>query len=199
MSQPYDDRKTSPCAIWSLVLGIPALGLGCLLGVPGLILGIIGATNTSKPGSLYKGKGLAITGIVLSSVGMVTGTIIGMLLISIPVGQNLISQAKQQVSISNVHQLHLTIAAYAADNNDQLPANLKVLLSDGYTDEQDIFIDPFHPMEPEGYELVPGAALDSSPPVPMIRSIKSANVNGKEVRTVGYTDGRVETEEVGAP
>lgn len=64
--------KTSVCAVWSLVLGIISitLCLNVLTAIPGLILGIIALIRTRKTPDFLKGKGLAIGGIVTSSVGL---------------------------------------------------------------------------------------------------------------------------------
>lgn len=61
-------------SVASLVLGILAVILGCipcfnlwawLLWIPGLVLGIIGCVKDAKAG---RGKGKAITGIVLNAL-----------------------------------------------------------------------------------------------------------------------------------
>lgn len=64
--------RTTVCSVWSLVLGILSIAL-CLTiftAIPGLILGIIALVRIGKTPDLLKGKGLAIGGIVTSSVGL---------------------------------------------------------------------------------------------------------------------------------
>ena len=71
MGVPYGslrDQPTNSPAIISLILGIGAmLCFGFLLGVPGLICGIIGLQKANRTGT---GKGLAIAGLILSSLGI---------------------------------------------------------------------------------------------------------------------------------
>jgi type II secretory pathway pseudopilin PulG len=60
-------------AIASLVLGIigiPTLGLLCVGGITGIILGIIALNKVKSNPAQYAGRGLAIAGIVLSALSM---------------------------------------------------------------------------------------------------------------------------------
>ena len=73
-------QKTSGKAIASLVLGIIAtclaVYLGILLGIVGLILGILGMKEVNRSNGAVTGKGLAIAGIILSSIGIVVQLVI---------------------------------------------------------------------------------------------------------------------------
>ena len=66
-------KKTLGLAIASLIFGclffIPFLGI--LFGVTALVLGIIALVSISKNKKTVKGQGLAITGIVLGSIGVI--------------------------------------------------------------------------------------------------------------------------------
>jgi hypothetical protein len=68
-------QRTSGKAIAALVLGIIAfciaIYLGIICGVIALILGILGMKEVDRNPTQVKGKGLAITGIVLGSIGIV--------------------------------------------------------------------------------------------------------------------------------
>ena len=64
----YPKTKTSGLAVASLVLGIAALVTLNLTAVPGLILGIFALDKIKKNPEALKGRGLAIAGIVVSSV-----------------------------------------------------------------------------------------------------------------------------------
>lgn len=68
-------RKTNACALTGLVLGIISLTLClCCYGFPfnvaGLIFSIIGLIQIKENPHLYDGQGLAITGLVLSSLSI---------------------------------------------------------------------------------------------------------------------------------
>ena len=58
------------------MLGIASfvLCLACTTGIPGLVLGIIGVNKISNSGGALKEKGIAITGLVLSAVGILWTT-----------------------------------------------------------------------------------------------------------------------------
>jgi hypothetical protein len=66
---PPEDERSQALAIWGMVLGL--LGLTGLLtfvcAIPGFIISIIALKKISKYPSKYKGKGMAITGLVVSS------------------------------------------------------------------------------------------------------------------------------------
>jgi uncharacterized membrane protein YhaH (DUF805 family) len=65
---PETQIRTSRLAAYSLVLGIASLVTLCLTAVPGLILGIVALDKIKKNPEALKGRGLAIAGIVVSSV-----------------------------------------------------------------------------------------------------------------------------------
>jgi len=77
-------ERTSGLAIASLVLGLSSFVLICLTGIPAIICGIVALTKTSRPDENTKGQGLAITGIVLGSLGVLLSLVVpimaGMLL-----------------------------------------------------------------------------------------------------------------------
>ena len=80
-------EKTSGLAIASLVLGLFSFVLVCLTGIPAIVCGIVALTQTSRPDEKTKGQGMAITGIVLGSLGVLFSLIVpilaGMLLPSL--------------------------------------------------------------------------------------------------------------------
>jgi hypothetical protein len=68
---PPPEPRTSGAAIASLVLGILAFCTFGLAAIPGVILGLVGLRSASLGRGAVKGRGLAIAGIVTSSVGLV--------------------------------------------------------------------------------------------------------------------------------
>lgn len=111
---------TSGLAIASLICGL--FGFLCLPAIAGLICGIIASREIRKSGGRRKGAGLAIAGIVLSSI------FICLSLISIPAAMLLpaLARAKSKAqtiaSMSNMKQLCLAAHLYASDHKDQFPS-----------------------------------------------------------------------------
>ena len=71
-------RQTNAFALWGMILGILALACCCkfLLGALGLAFSLIGLSQINERPDLYEGRGLAIAGIVLSSVGLFIGILL---------------------------------------------------------------------------------------------------------------------------
>jgi len=78
-STTYPTERASGRAIAALVLGIAAITIGCcfwlniLLGPAALIVGILENNAINKGESSIKGKGFAITGIVLGIIATLFG------------------------------------------------------------------------------------------------------------------------------
>ena len=71
----FQTRKTNSFAVTGLVMGLLSLTCGlCCYGIPfnvmGVIFSIIGLSQIHNNPGLYNGKGLAITGLVLSLLGI---------------------------------------------------------------------------------------------------------------------------------
>ena len=125
-SGPNKAPATSGKAIASLILGLLSIIGMCFTGIPGLILGIMGISDIGKSGGRVGGKGLAIAGIVLSSLGilwtLIAGILIGML---IPAVHQVRGAARRVQSMNNVRQQVLAMHNYQssylkfpkADNN----------------------------------------------------------------------------------
>jgi len=64
--------QQSKMAITSLVLGALSLLFSILTGIPAIVFGIIALVKIKKSGCLLKGKGFAVTGIILSVVLIIT-------------------------------------------------------------------------------------------------------------------------------
>lgn len=139
---------TSGLAIASLILGILGFLTGCiviggLFGVIGLILGIIALTQIGKPACPAKGKGLAITGMVLSclslAMAMVAPLMIGILLPALGSARHTARLMQTGTQLRGIHQ---ACQIWASQNNDSFPPDLGTLAAAGLlTPEQ--FISPF--------------------------------------------------------
>ena len=72
--QPSAKVETSREAIFSLILGVLGCGLSFITGIPGLILGLFSLSKIQEAklerSTLIKGRGLAITGVILSCLNI---------------------------------------------------------------------------------------------------------------------------------
>ena len=112
--------KTSPGAIWSLVLGI--LGLTCfgpLAGVPAIICGHVSLGNIRRSGGAVGGGGLAIAGLILGYVGIAVMVLLIPLYaaIAIPSFVKARDTARQNACVSNLRQIDSAKEQWAMANN----------------------------------------------------------------------------------
>ena len=111
-----DSTGTSGKAIASLILGLASFLLVCFTAIPGLILGIMGLSDIKRSNGRVGGKGLAIFGIVLSSMGMVwtiVAILVGLMLPAIQVTRQ---AAREVTSVNNVRQMVLSMHNYESKN-----------------------------------------------------------------------------------
>jgi competence protein ComGC len=123
--------RTSPIAIWSLVLGI--LGLTCfsfLTGIPAVICGHMAQAKIKRSGGLLDGSGLALAGLITGYISIVMGLLVIPLLLSIAIPNFVKARevAKQNACISNLRQLDGAIQMWALENKKL--ADSKVTLQD---------------------------------------------------------------------
>ena len=187
-SGPAKAPGTSGKAIASLVLGLLSIVGMCLTGIPGLILGIMGLNDVGKSAGRLGGKGLAIAGIVLSTIGIfwtVGLVLIGMLL---PAVQQVRTAARTVTSQNNVRQQVLAMLNYESSNrnfplqdNNGLSWRVHIL---PYIGENDLF-DQFNLAEP--WDSPNNIAL--LPLMPLVYDCPSVSVQpGFTVYQVPYTD-----------
>jgi len=122
-------KKTLGLAITSLVFGclfiIPILGI--LFSLPALILGIVSLVIISKNKETIKGKGLAITGIVLGSIGIIIIPIIGLIAaIAFPAFVRSSEKAHMASAKAALRTISNAYEYYYVDNNEY-PASISVL------------------------------------------------------------------------
>lgn len=144
-TERYDHpSKTSGLAIAALVLGIFGLLtgvfiIGLLVAVVGLILGIIALTQIGKPGQAGKGRGLAITGIVLSSLTLVLIPIalllIGIFMPAMGAARTTARQMASNTQARGIQQamvIHAQSAAPNADGDRPMTSDVGELLLGNY-------------------------------------------------------------------
>ena len=125
LNQPYKSPKnkhpgeitsgTSGKAIASLVLGFLSIVGMCLTGIPGLILGIMGLSDVNRSAGRVGGKGVAIFGIVLSSLGIVWTVIVLLIAMLLPAVQQVRVAARRATSTNNMRQQSLGMLNYESN------------------------------------------------------------------------------------
>jgi hypothetical protein len=120
VAQPLPSAKTSGFAIASLVLGICGIFTCGMAAIVGLILGIVGLCAINKRAEQLKGKGLAITGIVLSAISIVLTPAILMALL-MPALVRARTQGMKMVSMTYAKQICLAMALYCDENDGRFP------------------------------------------------------------------------------
>jgi len=146
-SKPSVAVKTSGLAIASLILGIFGFFTCGLTGIVGLILGIIGLIIISKSAGQLKGTGLAVAGIVVSIVSLITLFIALLMVILMPPLARARHQARSAVTMNHAKQLCLAMIMYCDDNDGRFPPadNWPDVLAPYLGHEQKILCSPFNP------------------------------------------------------
>jgi len=120
---PAQDAKTSGLAIASLVLAILSPFTCLLTGLPAIILGIVALVKIEKSAGRLKGKGLAISGIVVPGVAFpVIALLMGILM---PALARVRQIAFRMVCAENMSGFGKAMLIYANDNDDKLPTPSK--------------------------------------------------------------------------
>lgn len=112
-------QKTHGLAIASLVLGCLFLFpfLGVLFSLLAVIFGIIALVAISKNGVIYKGRGLAIGGLVLGSIGVILIPIVALFMaIAIPNFLRARAMANESQAQATMHSIAAAAMSYTAAN-----------------------------------------------------------------------------------
>lgn len=129
VTPPLPVPRTSPLAIWSLVLSL--LGLFCLLcfgSIPGVILGHMALNRIRASGGTLAGKGIATAGLILGYLGIAMTVVVvllgGLLLPALSMARE---KARQTSSVNHLSQIGMALALYEADHDETPPPNFKSL------------------------------------------------------------------------
>src|SRR5207248_2298798 len=118
--------RTSAAAVASLLLGLAALGLLSLVGlplllgvagVPALLLGLHAVRTINASDGRLRGRGLALAGMTLGTVGM-TVTAAGVLLM---IFFHLRASAHRAECSNHLRQIGLALNSYADQHDDTFP------------------------------------------------------------------------------
>jgi predicted Zn finger-like uncharacterized protein len=122
-------RQTNGFAIASLICGI----LGCtgIGGILAIVFGILGIQKTKDP--RYGGKGMAIAGIIIGSLGLVAPCMISILLPSLNRARETANRVK---CASNMRSIGQAMIIYATSNRGYLPPDLAMVVPVGVKMDQ---------------------------------------------------------------
>ena len=139
--------RLSRLAVASFIMGLVCLTciFWPLLGLPAIICGIIALVKISGSGGQLKGKGYAITGIVIPAVMTVFIPVIGMIAaIMFPAITQARDAAFKAVCLNNQRQLAVALQTYAVDSSGKLPAEnwIDVLKEKGILQDETVLTCP---------------------------------------------------------
>lgn len=120
---PIAAVKTSPLAIWSLVLGILGLVLlvvcvGPLFAIPGVICGHLAYSRIKRSGGVLTGEGIALAGIITGYVSIALALVWIPLMIAIAVPNFVKARqtAQTHACINNLQQIESAKQQWVLEN-----------------------------------------------------------------------------------
>ena len=135
-------RKTSGTAIASLVCGLAGFVTCGLAGLVGLVLGIVSLGQIGKRPAELEGRGMAIAGIVVSSVSLFTVVVVSLMAAMLmPALSRARDEARKAVGMSYVFNIGLAVLMYENEHGET-PPTLEALLEGGYLADPSVLIHP---------------------------------------------------------
>lgn len=189
--------RTSAAAIASVILGALSLFCFCLTGLPGLICGFVGLSNIDKSGGKLKGKGLAITGIILSVLLPMACVAISYVQFGATWKSN---PALREIFSAGKHTFQATtqgtdVAAalrkYADAHSGVLPQDVAELSAEGLIDESKL-TSPVDGAAGFWKMLEGGRTLSELPATTVIATGGPITVQNEELKIVIRANGQVE-------
>ncbi len=113
------EAKTSRAAVAALVLGILVFFTCGITALPAIICGIVALVKISDSNGLLKGKGMAITGLVLPAVLIIIVPL--PLAILLPALSRVQGSAQRVACGTNLKGLSTAMLVYANDYDDKAP------------------------------------------------------------------------------
>ncbi|NJK91152.1 MAG: DUF4190 domain-containing protein [Blastochloris sp.] len=183
---PPSPQKTSGLAITALVLGCLVFFLGCLTGIPAIIVGIIALVRLDKNPNL-SGRGMAIAGLVLGGISLfITALLAGL---AVPAISTALDRAKMTQEVAEIRQVGLLAFSYANDHNGRYPDSLDVL-ADEYSGSSEDKARLFYKPGTQEYRwiLTPDLTVNDPPDTPLLKTARPHTINqdrGQAIYTVG--------------
>lgn len=145
------------------ILGVCMWGAGAVIGLVALGLGIAGVVQINRQPQQLRGKGMAISGIVLGSLSMVAGPLI-VIFVFLPLLNNMGNIgtfAQRAICQGQMFALSAALESYAAqDPNGMYPDDLKRLYKTGVITPQQLTC-PEDQTGGQSYYYVPGYSTRS--------------------------------------
>lgn len=182
-------RETSPMAITSMVLGILAIFTLGLTGIPAIICGHVARSQIRGGRGWLKGKGFALTGLVIgypmtAFLGLIA---LGLAMSPISFGDRM----RVTHCLEQAHEIGIACKKYADEHNGNYPAKLEDLVPLYLPDAQTLVSPLDDTKAPDGYTYY-GGNENETPKKPLLVSKPTKNGLG----VVVYSD--LSTERIGS-
>jgi hypothetical protein len=185
--------KLTPWAVWCLAFALGSFCLGIIAAVPAIIFGIVALGRIKHAPRVFEGKGVAVTGLILSGIGAVVGTFI-LVGFALPVIHYPQERALREECENNVRLLAAACARYSEQHNHTLPQSLDDLTPHLSKPLSEFKCPSAKATQSSNYELISAGenVSDRNPSaVPIVRDAHpNHRLGAHRARIVGFLDGR---------
>jgi hypothetical protein len=148
---PNTAGTASRKSLASLICGLVSLVTSCTLiiglaaGITGLILGISVLGKSDQPPADKNRRGMAVTGIVFSSLGCLLSLVMPFVAAGLLLSANDTQQydAQQSQDMQNLRQIAIAYMTYTFSNQDQYPEHVADLVG-GPLSDSSVFVSPYN-------------------------------------------------------